>query len=57
MSEVISSVKTDEEGWIDPLQSRLPSGYGFRSDRDYLLPVPPEDISLNLKLVQNPGWN
>lgn len=57
VSEVISSVKTDEEGWIDPLQSRLPSGYGFRSDRDYLLPVPPEDISLNLKLVQNPGWN
>lgn len=54
--EAISLVVTDEEGWADPLREKLPDGYGFRADRDYLLPIPPEDVALNALLEQNPGW-
>lgn len=56
VAEVISAIETDDDGWMDPMKSRLPSGYGFRPDRDYLLPVPPEDVSLNDELDQNPNW-
>ena len=29
---------------------------GFNEDRDYLYPIPSDDISLNPNLKQNPGW-
>lgn len=54
--ETIDNIPVDENGWADPLSGRLPSGYAFRPDRDYLLPVSPEDIALNRKLSQNPNW-
>ena len=54
--ETIGMIPVDEEGWIDPLRDKLPSGYGFVPDRDYLMPVPPEDVNLNKELDQNPGW-
>ena len=54
--EVLSSLRSDAQGWADPLQEKLPDGYSFRPDRDYLLPIPPEDITLDVKLEQNPGW-
>ena len=54
--EALSTVETDEEGWTDPLRKKLPYGYGFKPDRDYLLPIPPEDIALDTLLKQNPGW-
>jgi len=38
------------------LRKKLPYGYGFKPDRDYLLPIPPEDIALDTLLKQNPGW-
>lgn len=56
VAEVISTIQVDDEGWMDPLKNRLPDGYGFRADRDYLLPVPPEDVALNERLDQNPNW-
>ena len=47
----------DEEGVLDPYQSALPSGFGFNPQRDYLSPVPSNEITLNSeKMVQNPGW-
>jgi hypothetical protein len=46
----------DEDGFIDPYQKVLPNGYGFVPERDYLSPVPSDEITLNDKLVQNPGW-
>jgi hypothetical protein len=46
----------DENGFIDPYQRVLPSGYGFDPDRDYLSPIPSDEITLNDKLTQNPGW-
>lgn len=56
VSEVLSTIIVDQDGWMDPLKTRLPDGYGFRADRDYLLPVPPEEVELNEKLDQNPNW-
>lgn len=29
---------------------------GFNEDRDYLYPIPTDEISLNPNLTQNPGW-
>lgn len=47
----------DEEGYIDPLQKQIPNGYQFNPGRDYLLPVPQEQLTLNTSFTQNPGWN
>lgn len=46
----------DENGYIDVHQGELPAGYQFNLGRDYLLPVPPTQITLNPNLTQNPGW-
>ncbi len=46
----------DENGFIDPYKMVLPNGYGFDPGRDYLSPVPSDEITLNDKLGQNPGW-
>ena len=46
----------DPNGFLDPFQSALPSGYQFKIDRDYLDPIPLDQIVLNPKLTQNPGW-
>ena len=44
------------DGWLDPQKEVLPRGYQFDSSRDYLLPIPPCELSLNHELEQNPGW-
>lgn len=49
-------VLVDEDGYIDPHQGQAPDGFGFDPNRDYLLPVPINEITLNPKLEQNPGW-
>lgn len=46
----------DENGLIDYYKNRLPTGYMFREGRDYLDPIPNEELTLNPALVQNPGW-
>ncbi|MFO7668416.1 MAG: RagB/SusD family nutrient uptake outer membrane protein [Bacteroidales bacterium] len=46
----------DEEGFIDPYQVQVPNGFGFDPDRDYLAPIPSDELTLNQNLVQNPGW-
>ncbi|MDI3319828.1 RagB/SusD family nutrient uptake outer membrane protein [Pinibacter soli] len=50
------SVKVDANGYVDPYQATLPAGYTFNAGRDYLSPLPMDDLSRNKKLVQNPGW-
>jgi len=50
------TVLLDEDGYIDPHQNEVPSGYQLVIGRDYLLPVPPDEITLNPNLSQNPGW-
>ena len=46
----------DENGFIDPYRTALPSGFGFNPHRDYLSPIPSDEITLNDEMVQNPGW-
>ena len=46
----------DENGFLDPFRNALPAGYKFREDRDYLNPIPQNEITLNKNLSQNPGW-
>ena len=30
--------------------------YGFNEERDYLKPIPSDELGLNKNLKQNPGW-
>lgn len=46
----------DSEGFVDPYQVLLPSGFGFDPERDYLSPIPSDEITLNNNLSQNPNW-
>lgn len=49
-------IPVDENGFLDPLKTSLPSGYGFKLNRDYLNSIPISEIVLNENLKQNPGW-
>jgi len=46
----------DPEGFIDPYQQVLPGGFGFDPARDYLSPIPSDELTLNANITQNPGW-
>lgn len=46
----------DENGFVDPYQNSLPQGYKFKPQRDYLSPIPTDELALNPNLKQNPGW-
>ncbi len=49
----------NEAGFLDPLQQLISGpngGYGFDPNRDYLMPIPSNELTLNPKLQQNPGW-
>jgi len=46
----------DANGLIDYYANQLPNGYGFRVGQDYLYSIPQDELTLNPKLVQNPGW-
>lgn len=49
----------NDDGFLDPLRYLLTgpnNGYGFDSNRDYLRPLPSNELILNTNLTQNPGW-
>jgi hypothetical protein len=49
----------NEDGFLDPLMFLLTgpnNGYGFDPGRDYLHPLPTDELTLNPALGQNPGW-
>ncbi|OFY46813.1 MAG: hypothetical protein A2X22_04965 [Bacteroidetes bacterium GWF2_49_14] len=46
----------DDNGFVDPYQVALPGGFGFNPGRDYLSPIPSDELTLNSALTQNPGW-
>ena len=51
------SILVDENGNIDPYKNIIPAGFGFNPSRDYLKPLPTEELVLsNGTLTQNPGW-
>jgi len=51
-----STIQVTSDGYVDYLRTSLPNGWGFKPERDYLLAVPPQQITLNPNLSQNPGW-
>lgn len=54
--EIGKNLYVDANGNIDPYQVKFPAGLGFNPGRDYLSPIPTDELTLNKNLVQNPGW-
>ncbi len=54
-----NALQVDENGYIDPYKAFAPmnNGFSFNLGRDYLYPIPTNEITVNPKLGQNPGWN
>jgi hypothetical protein len=52
----VNPFPVDEDGFLDPYQTKIPDGYGFNVDRDYLRAIPKDQLLLNPELKQNPGW-
>jgi starch-binding outer membrane protein, SusD/RagB family len=57
-ANVLKNYPTDANGYIEFFQkvSGLVSGFQFNPNRDYLSPLPSNELVLNLNLQQNPGW-
>lgn len=52
-------VAEDQDGYLDPYRQFAPmdDGYQFNINRDYLYPIPTNELTLNPALrPQNPGW-
>jgi hypothetical protein len=49
-------VNVDANGYVDAYQKIIVNGYQFNENRDYLDCIPTNEITLNPKLTQNPGW-
>ncbi len=52
----VNPYPVDENGFLDPYRDKIPNGYGFDVNRDYLRPIPKDQLILNANLTQNPGW-
>jgi hypothetical protein len=54
----VATTPINDAGYIDPYKnfSALNGGYQFNLGRDYLSPIPTNEIVLNPNLTQNPGW-
>ena len=59
LKAIDNGMPANAEGFLDPLMNILTgpnNGYGFNPERDYLLPLPSDELTLNPNLGQNPGW-
>lgn len=54
--EIGKTIFVNSEGYIEVFQKSHPSGLQFNPDRDYLYPIPSNELVLNPNLGQNPGW-
>lgn len=55
----VSALETDANGYIKIFKNTLnggTQGFKFNTGRDYLYPIPTNQLTLNPKLGQNPGW-
>jgi len=55
----LSELETDANGYIKVFKNTLnggTQGFKFNVNRDYLYPIPTNQLTLNEKLGQNPGW-
>ncbi len=53
--QVGKDVYLSNDGFIKPYAKTLPNGRKWE-DKEYLFPIPIEDLVLNKNLTQNPGW-
>ncbi|NEW80934.1 MAG: RagB/SusD family nutrient uptake outer membrane protein [Mariniphaga sp.] len=51
-----TDVYLDNNGYLAPYQKSLPNGRAFIEPKQYYFPIPIEELLMNPKLVQNPGW-
>nr|WP_295926580.1 RagB/SusD family nutrient uptake outer membrane protein [uncultured Dyadobacter sp.] len=51
-----SSIYLNDKGFILPYGKSLPGGRTFDESKNYFLPLPLDELSLNTNLKQNPGW-
>ncbi|UAY55368.1 RagB/SusD family nutrient uptake outer membrane protein [Arachidicoccus terrestris] len=58
ISVLMAQFPVDGDDYIFPYKNNVigANGFNFRTDRDYLLPLPTNQLMLNPKLSQNPGW-
>jgi hypothetical protein len=54
--KINSDIYLSSDGFILPYYKTLPNGRTFDETKQYLFPIPVEDLILNKALVQNPGW-
>jgi len=55
----VENLVTDANGYIKPFADRMnggTAGFKFNINRDYLLPIPQAQLTLNPQMEQNPGW-
>lgn len=58
--ERVAALEADANGYVKIFKSTLnggTEGFKFKVNRDYLLPIPPDQLTINPKMKQNPGWN
>jgi hypothetical protein len=53
-----TNIYVNPQDYIEPYQKvqSMPTGYNFNINRDYLLPIDLQDVTLNKNIQQNPGW-
>jgi hypothetical protein len=58
--KINATLKQDTEGYLDPFSGAVLTGpggtWGFNPAKHYLLPLPTNELTLNDKLKQNPGY-
>jgi hypothetical protein len=57
--DAVAGLHSDVEGYIFPYAAQEAvnvTGYNFNPSRDYLRPIPTDQLVLNPNLTQNPGW-
>lgn len=56
--KAVNDLQVNEDGYIDPYKGfpAMNNGYQFKLNRDYLYPIPTNELTLNPNLGQNPGW-
>jgi hypothetical protein len=57
-AEILNKHPVNTNGYIEPFLniSSMATGYKFKVNRDYLSPLPSDQLVLNPKLSQNPQW-
>lgn len=58
-SEVLDPIPVNDQGYIEFFKrvATMSNGYQFDVKRDYLDPIPIDQLNLNTEMKQNPGWD